>query len=756
MTFGSSLTFGFNARPRKSLSLSLTACLVLRSLVLLVLEAGIDIDVATLRLIGTRGFIIAAVGSVLPIGMGIIIAILLNGSGDIKAAIAAGASFGPTSLGIALNILRTGGILNTPVGQLIVSAAVIDDMIALIVLSQLKALTGTIDAVGLIVPIVSALAFLLIGGYVALFVIPPNVHKYVLEKFPHEQHGYIEMCIMFSIMFALMPATFYSKASYLMGAFVAGLSFCTSHDLHATFVRQFKRILQWLMRIFFAASIGFQVPIKDFSSGVVLWQGLVFCLALLGKLAVGFLVPNFTQSRPFTGLHLRDCLITGFSMAAEGEFAFVIAVFGVDNGLFDEKMYASVVLAVLLSTIIPPYLLRFTIQYYNKKAEEAVRRLADEEMEKQHNLEPDEDTSTTTAEQLKEDIMNKRAVFLCIQTQSSSRWGLLNDMMKTMARLGLDVIDHRAWHPRGINTTLVNEVYAKDVLNITEKGTSQQLLETRLKEIENALEECISQADAKVKVQRWYPGVVEEIVEKFDEKSKVTGKKVISIEQRLLTEAASKLDQKQALQLAATKERSVKEILAGMNLTDKSGPLDVGEEGVTPMSEEATFRPPVDPGAAATRRAHRRRQKMRSTPVVGGDMFGGMTVEEETKEDLGHVKPSRTRMDFDLGKVSGTRAEIIVEGESYTVRLSPETLKALRTGYSGDMLDSRGVSIQGMSIQPDSTTVVHQLKGYVRNMGTLSKISEETEDENGSHSETSSVTNHSHHRGVAHPKHHDP
>jgi hypothetical protein len=101
-------------------------------LVLLVVEAGIDIDVTTLKLIGTRGFMIAIVGSILPIAIGIVVALLLAGTDDIKSVLSAGAVFGPTSLGIALNILRSGSILNTPVGQLIVSAAVIDDMIALI------------------------------------------------------------------------------------------------------------------------------------------------------------------------------------------------------------------------------------------------------------------------------------------------------------------------------------------------------------------------------------------------------------------------------------------------------------------------------------------------------------------------------------------------------------------------------------------------------------------------------------------------
>jgi Kef-type K+ transport system membrane component KefB len=77
----------------------------------LVIEAGIDIDLGTLKLIGGRGFVIAFLGSAMPIGLGVVLALILGN--DVTASIAAGASFGPTSLGIALNILRSGGILNT-------------------------------------------------------------------------------------------------------------------------------------------------------------------------------------------------------------------------------------------------------------------------------------------------------------------------------------------------------------------------------------------------------------------------------------------------------------------------------------------------------------------------------------------------------------------------------------------------------------------------------------------------------------------
>ena len=227
--------------------------------------------------------------------------------------IAAGSAFG------AMDILRSANIINTPVGQLIVAAAIIDDMIALVILSQLEALMGQVTVASIVIPIVSALAFLLVGGYLAIFVVPRALDHWVYPRFPETKIGPLSLTIMFAFLVVLLPATYYAKASYLMGSFIAGLAFCSNHDTHVLFVSQFKRILQWLMRIFFAASIGFQVPVKHFADGMVIAYGFLLTLALLGKLAVGFLVPNFTQNARFTGLHLRDCLITGFSMAA-GKF----------------------------------------------------------------------------------------------------------------------------------------------------------------------------------------------------------------------------------------------------------------------------------------------------------------------------------------------------------------------------------------------------------------------------------------------------
>jgi Sodium/hydrogen exchanger family len=616
---------------------------------------------------------------------------------------------------------------------MIVSAAVIDDMIALVVLSQLEALTGEITVSGILIPVISALLFLILGGYICIFVLPALIKKYLLARFDEKYHDQIELALVFALLLGLMPATHYAKASYLMGSFLAGLTFCSSDGLHHLFVRQFKRVLQWLMRIFFSASIGFQVPIKDFADPTVIWQGLVFCLVLSGKILVGFMVPNFSQARRFTANHLRDCLVTGFSMAAEGEFAFVIAVYSIDTGLIDKDLYASVVLAVLISTIIPPFCLRFTINYYNKKGEEAVAKAAKEEELRKHDL--DAGTVDVTLSKPEDDLVagirNCTDVFLVIQTQSESRWGLLIKIMNVMGKKGLDVIDHRAWSPRGINTTLVNEVYARSSLKVGANQTSKEALDALIEDIKKSIEDVIGQPEAKVKVQRWYPGVVEEIVEEVNEKHH----KQVNVRQRLLSEAAQNLERKQKIQTEATQEKTVADLL-GETSPEAAQDVEAGNgnipDGIASPTEQSASKP-----------RRRVRQKMRSTPVVGGGLFGE-SIEARSGRDGDNRhrvsdsgRPKQDDLSWTNIKAAGVPAEIAVNGEVYNIRISRDTLQNLKKGFSSST-DSRGIPVSGIEISArDDAPVTQRLQGFVRNIP-LGQIQEEQNDGVSEMSETSS------------------
>lgn len=359
-------------------------------LVLLIAQAGLEMDLDILKKIGVRGFVMAVVGSIMPISLGMLISWAILGETG-NTIIAMGCCFGPTSAGIAINVLGQCSVLDTPIGQLIVAAAIVDDILALLVLSQLKALTvqGDVNVGDIIIPIISAFAWLFLGGAIALFVAPSVIRAlfdWTTTRLPSkimdifrldtrdndaardmsDDRTAFSLIALLALFYALLPATYYSQASYLLGAFLAGLAFCQEPDLDAQFRKQFKRLIEWLMRIFFAATIGFQVPLSLFGDMKVVGNGFLLSFALLGKLAVGpLLTPKFDKDmKLWRGAHLRDCAVVGFSMAGEAEFAFVVAVFGVTEELIAPELYASVVLAILLSTILSPLLLRTVLAVF--------------------------------------------------------------------------------------------------------------------------------------------------------------------------------------------------------------------------------------------------------------------------------------------------------------------------------------------------------------------------------------------------------
>ena len=364
-------------------------------LTLLMVQAGLEMDYEVLRKVGLRGVVIAVVGTLLPVTIGTLIS--WNYVDNFKSALAAGCSFGPTSAGIAMNVLggtkvlskdkdnnsqdaqeqdTTSTILNLPVGQLIVAAAIVDDILALVVLSQLEALTISDGnetysnrslALDMAIPIVSALVWLFLGGAIALWVFPKLFAELLNHTKLDNSSGNVSLVVLIGILYVLLPSTYFSRASYLLGAFLSGLCFCRddSGGLQQTFRREFQLLTDYGMKLFFAASIGFQVPVRSFT-GSTIGLGCFFALSLLGKLAVGLLTPNFyqgDQSKQYKRHRVRDSFVVGFSMMGEAEFAFVVAVFGVTEGLVPPDIYASIVWAILMSTVISPLLLKSTVTF---------------------------------------------------------------------------------------------------------------------------------------------------------------------------------------------------------------------------------------------------------------------------------------------------------------------------------------------------------------------------------------------------------
>lgn len=438
----------------------------------MVIEAGLEVELPVLRQIGLRGLLIGIVGSLLPLFLGFCIG-YWGFNMAWQSALAAGATLSPTSMGIALVVLKSGRVLNTPTGQLVVASAVIDDILALIILSELRALVNpTVEE--FVVPIVSALAFTLGVGAFGIWVMPHFIRRVLLPLLPK---GYVEDGLLALILLTavgLSAALHYGRASYLFGAFLAGLCFCTASSVMTVWTRQVKRILKWLLRLFFACTVGFQIPASEFGNAKVIGMGFAFFCAIVGKLLMGFF------ANPFT---LYSFLVVGFAMSAWGEFAFIVSGSAHSMGLLNDVEYAALLFAVLLSVILGPYGLRATILYYNNRAKrkleeakfgamEHLRRTSDESRRKKESKASLTEASpmqglsrpslvfidATEDEFVRESVKRSRsgtertlagvqesgAIFYKLDVRTKLAWGLMGRLLKAIQDLGLEVVEFRA------------------------------------------------------------------------------------------------------------------------------------------------------------------------------------------------------------------------------------------------------------------------------------------------------------------------
>jgi Kef-type K+ transport system membrane component KefB len=439
----------------------------------LVLNSGIDLDIAQLRETGTRSVMIAISGTILALSTGIGVSYLVDAN-NIQSAFSVGAAFAPSSWGVASQVLSKGEVLNTPIGQTIMASSVVDDILGLVLLSILQVFVmdnpTTFDYIK---PFLASFGYLLVLGLAGITIIPRVLKNHFLPKFPEHQQDAVAIGLMFILMTIYLPMMNYTGASYLTGAFLAGVSFSQLHHAHATFAKSSHEVMVWLMRIFFAATIGFQVPVTYFSEPHVLRKGCIFrksqsneqpispfaqhdphfkmqhnpVIPVLSKFLLGFLTPGFNRDTPVDfpyNPYWRDFLITSLSMVCRGEFNFVVAAVALRARLLTPGQYAGVVFAVLISCIVSPLVLARLIAYYNKKSYEY--------LDQSHPVQRIGDTCD-----------GYRPLYLAIQARTPVNWGFHEKLEKTLEAAGLIIIDHRSWHTLGYEDGVdITEIFCQD------------------------------------------------------------------------------------------------------------------------------------------------------------------------------------------------------------------------------------------------------------------------------------------------------
>jgi Kef-type K+ transport system membrane component KefB len=412
-------------------------------LIFLIIEAGIELDLQQLRQTGTRAMAIAFIGSILPICSGVAVIMLGDKEATFKSALAVGFSFAPTSLGVASSALSSGDASDTPVGQLIMAACVLTDIIGLVLLSMFQVLVKEDPKlIEYFIPILSSFGFLVLCGLAAIYFLSGWIEKLFLQMLP-KQHQDTGMFVgAFAMCLGYLPMMYYTKASYLAGAFLVGFTFSLVKGAHQKFVSSTHSMMEWLLKIFFATTIGFQVPVKLLFGGQVLLYGVIFwCACILIKVLVVIFVPRFGSINSTYDPYKRDLLTTGFSMTCRGELNFIIAAFALDKEVIDPQMYASIVFAVLLSAITSPFMLLQSLNYFNA-------------LHKKH-LKASNPALTKDS---------KMPLHFHIDLETKNAWSLTDRLQTCVSKMGFEIEDYRTGGRSRDNSNpiIYSNIYVRD------------------------------------------------------------------------------------------------------------------------------------------------------------------------------------------------------------------------------------------------------------------------------------------------------
>ena len=316
--------------------------------VVLLFTIGLEFNIKDIAKI--RYFVIALFGIIVPALGGFFLASLFDF--DFKASIFIGTALTATSIAITANVLREIGKLQTETAKAIIGAAVIDDVLALLALSVSEGLvSGELSAVSLLITTVKAIGFITIGVLVGKILLGRLIVRLdktkIAEKYP-------ESIFIFAIMIAFLyaMAAEFVGLSAIVGSFLAGASFAGVKLIRGEIFREGAEHLQIIFAAVFFVSLGVIMDLHVVTLNLLWFVLALSAVAILTKL-IGCGLPAVMQRMSF-----RDSLIIGTGMVPRGEVAMIVALIGLNQNLVNQGTYSALILMSLLTTIIPPLILR--------------------------------------------------------------------------------------------------------------------------------------------------------------------------------------------------------------------------------------------------------------------------------------------------------------------------------------------------------------------------------------------------------------
>jgi Kef-type K+ transport system membrane component KefB len=316
--------------------------------VVLLFVIGLEFNLKDI--LSVRNGVIATVGVIIPWIGGYSLSLLFGY--DTPSAIFIGTALTATSIAITANVLKELGKLQTDAAKAIIGAAVIDDVLSLLVLGiSTDVVSGTFSAVGIVIIALKAIAFIVIAGAFGLLIVSRYLER--LDKTAFVQK-YPEFIFIFVMMMAFLYAMLAEAVglSAIVGAFIAGVSFERIRLTQSRSLKEGADYLQIIFAAIFFVSLGILADFHALTPEIVIFLVVLTLVAIITKV-IGCGIPA-----RLSGLCKKDALIVGFGMAPRGEVAMIVALIGLQEGIIDQGVYVTLVLMSLLTTLITPVIYR--------------------------------------------------------------------------------------------------------------------------------------------------------------------------------------------------------------------------------------------------------------------------------------------------------------------------------------------------------------------------------------------------------------
>lgn len=363
--------------------------------VLIMFSAGLGTNLNSIKSSGVSAIVVTSLGVIVPMGLGFLVAGLFNGFGGTITLedgltvsktwsnLFYGVILTATSVSVTVATLKEMHRLNGKAGTIIISAAILDDIIGVIVLSVVLSLSGAgssgENTLGSLMCSNDVVAVFLNVLFFFIFTIAIGIgihylFKYLNKKKPHTRRLPI-FGLAFCFFMAFASEKFFGVAD-ITGAYFAGLALAgIGHHINpirdvladdtSDYIERKSDVLSYMIfsPIFFA-NVGINA---DFSGLKATMIGFGCCYILAGLLGK---VLGCGIGAKITGNHLKDSIRIGIGMMARAEVALICANKGIDAGLVDSGMSTFIVIMIIVSSFVTPLILKLTYKNENPVKED--------------------------------------------------------------------------------------------------------------------------------------------------------------------------------------------------------------------------------------------------------------------------------------------------------------------------------------------------------------------------------------------------